>query len=253
MPLYLQKNTTNNTAVGEPNCSTLFFHIPKTGGSSVDAWLESVYRGRPQFATVHGAAKTALTPQHYGYQYIHDNLDKTNIDSLFKFAIVRNPYHRLESEFFYRVKLKTINLGPNPKYMFSAWVCDMLNQANRTPDMLDNHFQCQQYYLNSDVKVYKFEDGLLDITKRVASRIGVIAPVSLPLKQVSKKAPVFWTNQAIAMVNAFYKPDFEQLGYSLMPFNTDEGKLTSLHANLQYKVLTFVRQKKHAWRHKTRT
>ena len=77
--------------------------------------------------------------------------------------MVRNPFERIVSEFFYRIKLGSIQLGVNSESLFSAWVVHNLKKYQETPELLDNHLRPQTYYVNDDVEVFKFEDGIQKI------------------------------------------------------------------------------------------
>ena len=81
----------------------IFFHIPKTGGSSIEQAL-GVYRNK---ASLYG------NYEHAGRCYVLQHLTPTQMLSLglvgraefdanFKFAIVRNPWDRLVSEYSFR-------------------------------------------------------------------------------------------------------------------------------------------------------
>lgn len=225
----------------------LFLHVPKTGGTTIEAWLESIHENAPQFLNKAPAKNTQLTPQHYGYEHLTELLGDQHKEPLFKFTVVRNPYTRLESEFFYRAQMRAINLGPNPERMFSAWVCDVIQRATVCPDIYDNHLRSQIYYYNIDVNVYKFEEGLEEIISKIALKLNVAPPKTVNSKKVGKKKPVVWSNKALCLVNNFYHEDFRQFNYQ----TRKEQKQTLLRSasfayySLCYSILTRARQLKH--------
>lgn len=245
MPLYLCDKPTHQQAPGCPQKATLFLHIPKTGGTSIESWLADVYSTPAQYLSKEKHPNEESTPQHFGYHKLKGLVGEVN-QPLFTFAIVRNPYHRLESEFFYRLQAKYINLGPGAETMFSAWVCDMLQKVKTHPHMLDNHLQPQVYYYHKDLTMYKFEDGFEAIVQSISAQLGVVAPHSLAAKKVSKKKPVVWSNQAIAMVNSAYKADFTTFDYAHMGANKKENPSLLLLCKLKYRMVTTLRQIKHA-------
>lgn len=237
MPLYLDSKK-------QP---LLFLHIPKTGGTTIEAWLESVYKSAPQFLCKTPAKDTELTPQHFGYETLNALLGKNIELPLLKFAIVRNPYDKLESEFFYRAQMRAINLGLKPEKMFSAWVCDVLQRAKACPALYDNHLRAQVYYYYEDVCVYKFEEGLENIVNDLAIKLDVPAPKALDSKKVGKKKPVVWSNKALALVNQLYHEDFIQFEYQTRieqrPALSESARFA--YYRLCYSILTQARQVKH--------
>jgi len=242
MPLYLHDHKR----------PTLFLHIPKTGGTTIETWLEEVYGSVPLFLSKEPSSNLESTPQHFGYQTLTTLLGDFNELPLLKFAIVRNPYHRLESEFFYRVQMRAINLGKQPEKMFSAWVCDVVNKAKSCPGLLDNHLRTQIYYYNDDVQIYKFEDSFEHITSDIAAKLNVEAPDSVNSKKVGKKKAVVWSNDAITLVNEFYKDDFTKFEYSTrsqQPTSIIQSAMFTCFT-LSYSVLTWARILKHRTRNK---
>jgi hypothetical protein len=220
MPLYL-----NNK---KP--PTLFLHIPKTGGTTIENWLETVYGGTPLFLSKHKTEDIQSTPQHFGYKTLIQLLGSMNDSVLFKFAIVRNPYHRLESEFFYRIEQRELNLGRDPERFFSSWVCDFLIKAKACPAILDNHLRPQTFYHGNDVNVFKFEDGFDNIITRLADLLEVKPPSSIDSKKVGKKKTVLWSNKAIKIMNEVYRADFLSFNYDFnkqsKPTNREKIKLS---------------------------
>lgn len=206
MPLYLHDNQ-----------SLLFLHIPKTGGTTIENWLNSTKNYQELFLAQNRLPDTKVTPQHFGYQSLHQLMGDINEQNMLKFAIVRNPYHRLVSEFFYRIKLRELDLGKAPEQYFSAWLCDMLKQAKDCPELLDNHLQTQTYFCAEDVHVYKFEDGINNIVIELANKLNLAEPTDITAKKVGVKKDVLWSKKAISAVNAFYAKDFSSFSYELTP------------------------------------
>jgi len=91
-----------------------FIHIPKTGGSSIEVVFDLQHKDNlfvPSFTDEIQGVKFA--PQHFTHSLI--NHFKPECKDYFSFTIVRNPYSKLISEYFYINK----NFGNNPINNFS--------------------------------------------------------------------------------------------------------------------------------------
>lgn len=202
MPIY----TKNNLAV-------LFMHIPKTGGTSIEDWLKAQEKFKEHLFMKHPPAGLLCTPQHFTYSTIESLFLPIFPTLSYQFTIVRNPYERLESEFFYRHKLRQLGLGNRPEKFFSSWVCKMLKETKRLPNLLDNHLRPQVEFISKDIEIFRFEQGISDIMNQVAERIEAEKPHNVIHKKSSNRIPVYWSLQAIHLVNDFYKSDFESFNY----------------------------------------
>lgn len=192
--------------------NVLFVHIPRTGGTSVEKWLADIAPlnlyalGIPPFSRV--------TPQHY---------TRNDIKSLFSdgffdyvFTIVRDPYGRIESEY----KLRWVN-GQQGFWRgseeFPQWLESQIDAARHNKFVLDNHIRRQVDFLGSDVKVFRFEDGIDSIVAKIVAATGLPAPkeIGRHYDSAAFPKPLVWDLQDRLKVNEFYAEDFKNLGYSL--------------------------------------
>lgn len=203
MPLYLN----NEQAV-------TFLHIPKTAGTTIETWLNDSGKYQQILFSQKKLEGMLVTPQHLGYHTLTELTKTLNRPLEYKFAVVRNPFERIVSEFFYRIKLGSIQLGVNSESLFSAWVVHNLKKYQETPELLDNHLRPQTYYVNDDVEVFKFEDGIHNVLDTVGKRIGLHENTQVESKKVGDKKSVWWSSTAIEMVLKLYEKDFERFGYS---------------------------------------
>ncbi len=203
MPLYLN----NEQAI-------TFLHIPKTAGTTIESWLNETGKYQQILFSQQKLEDMLVTPQHLGYHTLTE-LTKT-LDRAFeyKFAVVRNPFDRIVSEFFYRIKLGSIQLGEDAESLFSPWVVHNLKKYKNTPNVLDNHLRPQTYFVNDDVEVFKFEDGIQNVLNAVGNRIGIQDNVKVKPKKVGDKKSVCWSPTAIKMVLELYDQDFDRFDYS---------------------------------------
>lgn len=203
MPLYLNKNK-----------NVIFFHIPKTGGTSLESWLLENISSKQLLFDNFVQEDMSVTPQHLGCKTIKSILGTEIYEESYKFAVVRNPFDRLESEFFYRVKLGQVNLGKRPEQYFSFWLLDALKKYNKTPSIYDNHFRPQTYYVDNDTVVYKFENGIGNITSKIAKDFSIPHDSIVEHKKTSVRKPVYWSSKALHSISAIYNDDFVDFNYS---------------------------------------
>lgn len=77
-----------------------FIHIPKTGGSSIEVIFDLQHEENlfvPRFT--HQIERCMFAPQHFPHSVV--NTFKPECKDYFSFTIVRNPYTRIISEYFY--------------------------------------------------------------------------------------------------------------------------------------------------------
>ena len=127
------------------------------------------------------------------------------------FAIVRDPYDRAESEYFFRTGNQQAELRPN----FSIWMLRHLQQLNRNPHHLDNHLMPQSYFINESVDVYRYEEGLGKIVDYISKTFNIPSPVDIPHSNASPRAKVIWSNELKDRFHKHFEIDFKNLGYEM--------------------------------------
>lgn len=237
MPLYIN----NEQAV-------TFLHIPKTGGTTIESWLNETGKYQQVFFSQKKLEDMLVTPQHLGYRTLTELTKTLNRPFEYKFAVVRNPFDRIVSEFFYRIKLGSIQLGDNAESLFSPWVVHNLRKYKNTPDVLDNHLRPQTYFVNDDVEIFKFEDGIQNILGRVSNRLGIPGDLQVEPKKVGEKKEVQWSQTAIDMVLKSYEQDFEQFSYSkdASSLKVDSSRLRIKIYDFKYNSKIFKKELKRA-------
>src|SRR4051812_12515930 len=94
----------------------LFIHIPKTGGVSITRWLRE--KGTIAFSALDYPSTFRCNPQHFTMSDILFLFGGVAWDRAF--TIVRDPYDRIESEFFWRHNIKSYRLGLQTD--FATWL-----------------------------------------------------------------------------------------------------------------------------------
>ncbi len=210
MPLF----TNNNSRV-------LFIHIPKTAGTSVELMLCKYYA--ISFHSEGFIPALRVTPQHLQISDIKVMLDSSFWD--YSFAIVRNPYSRLESEYFYQMDKRSLQFQKYPD--FSNWVLNHIDRVKKNRFHLDNHLRPQYEFIDSDVEIFKFEAGIDFIIKELSKKLEFKEPGEIIKTNISNKTEVNWSLNARTQVNNFYKNDFKFFKYEKIEPTVNISPVTS--------------------------
>ena len=93
-------------------------------------------------------------------------LNKYNIKIDFEFTIVRNPYRKLESKYFYNYEriFKGSNIGlksfkdiKNFK-TFNYYIISSIEENKKFREYNGNHFKPQNEFITNQTKIFKYED-----------------------------------------------------------------------------------------------
>ncbi|MGL3827326.1 sulfotransferase family 2 domain-containing protein [Candidatus Pelagibacter communis] len=199
----------------------LYIHIPKNGGLAITGALAK--HGYSYLGQKYPENNGKVSPAHLTSEEINTILKHNNINVDFEFTVVRNPYTKLESEYFYQFgsifKISEWNIKTFYKFkMFSGFnnfIKKELNIANNNLEYKLNHFKPQVKFLTNKTKVYKYENKFKDL-KNDLQDYGInfeIGEKQYTRGRLSKIFKIKWEKSTIQMVNEFYKDDFETFGY----------------------------------------
>lgn len=143
MPVYIKSNE-----------KILFVHIPKTGGSSFEEVMKK--RGWREYLKLNGLSLSDIefmkvSPQHYHSEIFESlfNLEKFNKI----ISIVRNPFDRFKSEFYWQHTQGFSSAGP------SEWTHQVFDEFKKNPYAYDNHIRPQTDFLVKGCEVFILETG----------------------------------------------------------------------------------------------
>jgi hypothetical protein len=194
--------------------NVLFIHIPRTGGTAVDRWLNEL--GELKLFNHSLPAFSKVTPQHLRINDVEELFGGSFFD--YAFTIVRNPFDRIASE--YRMRC---NLGLNIHWQgpprFPTWLENALEVYRKNPFHLDNHLRPQWEFVSARLGIFRHEDGLATVLERVAGDIGAPRPGALAPKLARDEgaATVHFDVAETARVLDVYGRDFETFGYAKTP------------------------------------
>ena len=188
---------------------TIFIHIPKTAGTSISSYFnERQIRLRVQ------------PGKHDTINHIKQRFSNL-YDSYSKFTVVRNPYDRMVSWYFY-LKNECLQSGlPLEKAFpcnFIQWVKDpygslyakqKLNIYKNGKDINMGYLDPQYTFLDKDVVVLKYENLNNDLNNFFKKEI------KLPIKNSTNHEYYlnYYNKYALNVVYDIYKEDFKRFNY----------------------------------------
>jgi hypothetical protein len=143
------------------------------------------------------------SPQHFTYSDVKFIFNTDFIS----FCVVRNPYERVESEYFYRTK----NMTFKPEFNF--WLLENLKLFEIDNYHSDNHFRLQSDFIGETTKRYRFSVGIENIIINLSKRYGLPEPAMIPHYKKSDKTDILWSREARNKFNKIYNQDFKFLKY----------------------------------------
>lgn len=200
----------------------LFVHIPKTGGSTIETWLQSL---GPRALKYPGKYEGLLVaPQHFHAGLIENIIPQDFYDDAF--CIVRDPFERLMSEYRWAFRkrpqaaLKGIgswrrkdDATARTKH-FAKWVRKQFSLTQKDPLTRGNHIRPQSDFLGvAKCTTYRFEDGFGSIIADLAKRWDVQEPEIIPHTNATSPQDLFVDPSTRALIDRFYAADFETLEY----------------------------------------
>ncbi|WP_336175055.1 sulfotransferase family 2 domain-containing protein [Alloalcanivorax xenomutans] len=176
---------------------SIYIHIPKCAGTSVSKHLYGE------------------DPWHFNWKELRF-INKEKFDSYFKFAVVRDPWDRIASTYFYGIK----HAKENPRTKI-AFLLDYQNfkdfvKNGICKNMVDRHYffwgSCK-YIGEGGVDVIKFENIDKEI-KGVFSKIGIGG--KLPSENINKNKINYKDEYDLDMkkkIACLYRDDIERFDY----------------------------------------
>lgn len=212
----------------------IFVHIPRTGGSSIEVMFE--LRDRQKFWGISPEIVPDRSLQHLRWRELKPLLPRDFVNAAYTFAIVRNPWDRFASEFFWRKRWFERDLASNPESVagfhydkdhflsLDAFV-DVLHLPLETRLLehgsFDGHLETQMSFLTDEAGrvaldyVGRFENYEDDV-RRIARRVGrdLDQVVRRQSSARDKDYRIYYSSYARDAVAAFYGEDLEAFGYT---------------------------------------
>jgi hypothetical protein len=194
--------------------NVLFIHVPKTGGTSIEAFLEGLGP-----SALHNQGHKLLRPYRealfapsLAMQHFHADLLEAMFPSGFfdyAFMVVRNPVDRFASEYRHSVALNRLD----SRLPVNLWSHLVLTVAGLAPSLSNNHYRPQAEFQCFGAEVFRFESGIPAILDQLAERLGVPPPHLTPHEKRSPDVDVRLSPQIVARLARVYARDFQIFGY----------------------------------------
>ncbi len=197
---------------------SLFVHIPKTGGTSIETWLKGIGPLRLYRNGIPQALKVSV--QHLTYTDIRLILGDDYFD--YGFTIVRNPFRRLESEYRMRSDLATDGVLGRVA-VFPVWVRTQIEMMQKAVFHQDGHFRPQIDYVSNHIEIFRFEEGIDSIIAKVSAKTGLPMPAETPHEMrprrydAAQHGELEWDMPLVNLVRRTYAADFETFDYKSEP------------------------------------
>jgi hypothetical protein len=211
MPLYTIKNVEKNLEV-----AFYFIHIPKCAGTTVETLFEQLkfhtFLSLQEMRDRDLRKYLKLPPAHYDISLLEKIF---HLDKIYSFAIVRNPYDRILSDYKW-AKTKTNNTQFFSQMNFEEFCNYCFNNYAIDSAFLGNHVKPQHKFVSKNVnKVFKLENGLETAIEEVFTDIGINLNEKLVLNKLnsSEDEEINISQKAKDSIYEFYEEDFKMFGY----------------------------------------
>ena len=192
---------------------TLFIHVPKAGGTSIQQWL---------FNNCNGKSAKGTYGKHCPHSLIKEEKD------WFSFGVVRNPWDRLVSAYFYEMKVAKFRLKcieenrPEVKPQKQGWTKKFnMGTLSRLEKGFGHfvvskrygpceHTQC--FFLNGVDRVLRLENIENDF-KKIQQRFNCFVPLAVENTTEHKNYRKYYTKKTEKIVREYFAEDIEKFSY----------------------------------------
>ncbi len=196
-----------------------FAHVPKCGGTSVEAYLgqrfgKMALKEEIRGDVPHAARWTRTLPQHITTAELDRILPPDWIAS--SFATVRHPVRRMISIFLFWRDHSSCLIPLSAD--FNDWCAEAIPRMATDPFRFDGHLQPQTAYIPQGSRVFRIEDGFDGIPAYIDSLTGTSdAPREIPVRNIGRwradETPPVPSEATLALIARTYAEDFSRLGY----------------------------------------
>ena len=168
---------------------TIFIHIPKNAGTSIEEYF--------------GNKSVRIQPEKHADIYEIKKKFKNSYNNYRKFTIIRNPYDKMVSWYFYLKR----NLGDYNVIEFNNWIKDPSKFWHINDPI--SYLKPQYEWINNTVEIIKFENLNKELNKFFNKQI------NLPITNKSnhKHYLEYYNTESLDIIYNRYKKDFKKFNY----------------------------------------
>lgn len=197
----------------------IFIHIPKTGGTSVETFFMPSIKDR--IKNVYGSSPLQPDNQaHLKFYHLQIQYPHLNFDEYFKFAVVRNPWDRVVSNFFHTKRKqrkdlrKFLGFGMSKDFTFNEFVEKIQHLKKQHPHydeqwsfLIDKQEKFNMDYI---ARMENLENDFMKICKKLK-----IADSKIPHVNKAKRGSYvkYYNDETKQIVAEKYARDIEYFNY----------------------------------------
>jgi hypothetical protein len=193
----------------------VFVHIPRTGGTTIEKLL-GIHREWPEMdlEVFHGRFDQGddyCQLQHLSYPEMEALADISHTHPYFKFSMVRNPWDRLVSEYFWQNLQDSL---PFPSFVDRTY--RIVTERERITGAYC-HFRPQVEFVTDDLDwILRFEEFPAEL-ERLCARLGIQLDRIPRFGATPHEAyPHYYDANTEEMVAHIYQADIERFGYAFI-------------------------------------
>lgn len=199
------------------NLKILFVHIPKCGGTSIENFfnmksLESMYSKKD----VINENGVDFSLQHLTPKLLRKHPVSKNVYNEYTtFTVIRNPYERVLSEYFWLHKLRKIDISICSQSHFLDWFNDFFKVIDKDHKLSQCNYVFDEDGTQAVDHILRLENINNDL-KFLLKNLDNPPPFSnLPKCNRSKRIDNILSDSAKKAIADLYKEDFERLNYEI--------------------------------------
>ncbi len=208
------------------NLKVIYFHIGKTAGTSVEKLLDNQIRN-PNIADYDSFfgfdKKHNIFLQHASAEFVKNHVSNDIFDHYYKFSVVRNPFERLVSVFFYLIDQNTERFGDFDSFIHALPELNSHNNYRK-----GSHFISQTQYTHLDgnnicdhIAHFEYLPQSLDQVCHDLKINNVLGHHNKDPNKKWKQVAIheYFNKHTIKIVCDLFEQDFINFGYSFDPTN----------------------------------
>lgn len=196
-----------------------YAHVPKCGGSAVEAYLQERFQTVAFLDKKHHKPPaphrwSRTSPQHIHLEVLNRLFPEGFFDQ--SFAVVRHPLARIVSAYHFQLEVEQ---SPAARTGFSQWLDTLPEIMEKDPFAFDNHIRPMVELVPKDAKIFHLEHGLDAIVPWLDALIGDTTGPRALRKTNERKGRGVSTEKVtpeaadVDRIVALYADDFERFGY----------------------------------------